>query len=153
MNENWLIWVNENRETVNTTKAIDELTDYKLMCFDGKCRCEFTCTSRARGDLRVDFFDRDWNHLPFSRHYPNADTIPAAPRHLQEMIEVAECLSEGIPFVRVDFYESSNRLYFGEMTFYPGSGFEEFEPVEWDVKLGDWIDFSQAYVYRRGVER
>lgn len=116
-----------------------DLTDYKFMCFDGEPRCAFTCIGRAKGDLRVDFFDADWRHMPFARHYPNADVLPAAPRHLREMQRLARTLSEGIPFVRVDFYEQAERIILGEMTLYPGSGFEEFDQEEWDERLGDWI--------------
>lgn len=122
-----------------------DLVDYKFLCFSGEARCLFTCSSRAKGDLRVDFFDRGWNHLPFTRHYPNADVVPKRPDSYEEMLTAAERLSSDIPFVRVDFYESGGRPYFGEMTFYPGSGFEEFEPKEWDERLGSWIDLSGAY--------
>ena len=55
------------------------------------------------------------------------------------MIRLAETLAEGIPFVRIDFYEVDEKPYFGEITFFPGSGFEEFTPEEWDDKLGKWI--------------
>lgn len=123
----------------------DGLTDYKIMCFDGKAICSFACTGRAEGDLRVDFFDRDWGHLPFTRHYKNAEVLLPKPRHYEEMLCLAEALSAGIPFVRVDFYESGNRVLFGEMTFYPGSGFEEFNPPMWDERLGGLIDLSRAY--------
>ena len=58
------------------------------------------------------------------------------------MIKLAEQLSENIPFVRVDFYEIDGKVYFGELTFYPGSGLEEFEPDYWDEKLGNLIDLS-----------
>ena len=55
------------------------------------------------------------------------------------MLELAKILSENIPFVRVDFYECNGKIYFGELTFYPGSGYEEFNPFEWDLKIGNWI--------------
>ena len=116
-----------------------EIVDYKFMCFNGSPRCVFTCTGRSTGDLRVDFFDLSWNHLPFERHYKNAQTIPDAPSALREMIDLSAALSKGIPFVRVDFYEIEGRPYFGEMTLYPGSGFEEFTPREWDYELGGWL--------------
>lgn len=123
-----------------------DLTDYKFMCFDGCVKCVFTCTGRVENDLRVDFFDPEWNHLPLTRHYPNADIPPAAPACLKEMIVLSETLSESIPFVRVDFYEIAGELYFGEMTFYPGSGFEEFDPREWDERLGSWLDLPSEEV-------
>ncbi len=60
------------------------------------------------------------------------------------MKEMARKLGEGLPFVRVDFYESNGGLYFGEMTLYPKCGFELFEPEEWDEKFGSWIDLSNV---------
>ena len=137
-----LLWVHED---VAAARRAEGLTDYKFMCFGGEVRCVFTCTGRAEGDLRVDFFDTEWNHLPFTRHYPNADVVPRRPLHLLEMAGLAEELSADIPFVRVDFYEQSDRVLFGEMTFYPGSGFEEFEPEEWDLRIGNMLSLEGAY--------
>lgn len=135
-----LVFAEEYLESDGTVGSAP--TDYKIMCFGGKARCAFTCTGRAEGDLRVDFFDTGWNHLPFTRHYPNADVPPEAPGSLAEMVRLAEELSVGIPFVRVDFYEVAGKPVFGEMTFYPGSGFEEFDPPSADLELGSWIDLS-----------
>ncbi|NLL02116.1 MAG: glycosyl transferase, partial [Mollicutes bacterium] len=53
--------------------------------------------------------------------------------------KISELLSKDIIFVRVDFYETNGRLYFGELTFFPGSGFEEFTPKHYDYLLGSWI--------------
>ena len=58
------------------------------------------------------------------------------------MIEFAEKLAKNMPFVRIDFYETGGRLYFGEITFFPGGGYEEFSPEKWDYKLGKMIDLS-----------
>ena len=55
------------------------------------------------------------------------------------MVEISEKLSVGIKFVRVDLYYIQERIYVGELTFYPGSGLEEFTPVEWDYRLGEMI--------------
>lgn len=131
-------------EYLDPDEGRGDLTDYKVMCFGGKVRCEFTCTDRAEGDLHVDFFDTDWNHLPFTRHYPNADLPPEAPARLKEMVADAERLSSGIPFVRADFYEVAGQYYFGEMTFFPGGGMEEFDPESWDTELGSWIDLPES---------
>lgn len=59
------------------------------------------------------------------------------------MVKLTEMLAEGIPFVRVDFYEVNGKIYFGELTFYPGSGMEEFSPEEWDYTLGSWIQLPK----------
>lgn len=120
-----------------------DLNDYKLMCFNGKVRCSFVCSERrSNKGLAVDFFDNEWNHLQFRRHYRNLGKEIKCPTCFNEMKILAEKLSENIPFVRVDFYEINNKVYFGELTFYPGNGFEEFIPKIWDEKLGDLISLD-----------
>lgn len=116
------------------------IPDYKFMCFDGKVQCSFVGSERnTPGGLKVTFFDRDWQKLPFTRHYPSSNVEIPRPKKYEKMIEVAEKLSYRIKFVRVDFYEIDGKIYFGEMTFYPGCGYEEFTPEEWDYKLGELI--------------
>lgn len=118
--------------------------DYKMLCFNGKVNCSFTCTERfSECGLKVTFFDRDWNRMPFDRHYPSSQKIIEKPKQYEQMIILAEKLAEGIPFVRIDFYETDKRLYFGEMTFYPGSGFEEFIPETADFMLGEWLGIPE----------
>lgn len=117
-----------------------ELIDYKFMCFNGEVKCSFTCSERFSEDgLKVTFFDKDWNVMPFERHYPASKNPPKKPINYDKMIQFSEQLSKGILFVRVDFYEINGQLFFGELTFYPGGGFEEFTPEEWDYKLGDFL--------------
>ena len=117
-----------------------ELIDYKFMCFNGVVKCSFTCSERfTESGLKVTFFDKDWNVMPFERHYPASKNPPKKPINYDKMIQFSEKLSKGISFVRVDFYEINGQLFFGELTFYPGSGFEEFTPEEWDYKLGDFL--------------
>lgn len=118
----------------------DDLTDYKFMCFNGKVHYIFTCTERFNNDgLKVTFFDTNWNVMPFERHYPKSKKLIKQPSNLRKMIELSEKLSKDIPFVRIDFYEVNNKIKFGEITFYPGNGMEEFTPEIWDKKLGDLI--------------
>ncbi len=70
------------------------------------------------------------------------------PIHFEEMLQLAKKLADDIPFVRTDFYEINGKVYFGEMTFFPASGFSGFEPEEWDKKLGEWIKLPEN---NRGV--
>lgn len=119
----------------------DYLMDYKLMCFNGKVKCSFVVTDRfLKEGIKVTFFDQNWNRLPFERHYPSSHEEISRPACYSKMVELAEKLSKDITFVRVDFYQINGSIYFGELTFSPGGGFEEFRPVEWDRKLGDWLD-------------
>lgn len=121
-----------------------EINDYKLMCYNGKVKNSFVCSGRntAKG-LHVDFFDLNWELLPFERVYPKSEDFIERPSQYEKMIELAEILSKNIPFVRVDFYEVKGKIYFGELTFYPGSGMESFSPDEWDKKLGDLIELPK----------
>ena len=120
--------------------AYEELDDYKLMCFNGKVKATFVCSDRFSEDgLKVTFYDTDWNRLPFERHYPSSKIEIEKPKTYDKMVVFAEKLADKIPFVRVDFYEIGGKTYFGELTFFPGGGYEEFTPKEWDKILGDWI--------------
>ena len=125
-------------------KSNNTLTDYKFMCFHGEVKSIFTCTERFSKDgLKVSFFDLDWNMQSFERHYPKSKKKIPPPINLKQMINLSEKLSKGIPFIRVDLYEINKRIYFGEFTFYPGSGMEEFIPDYWDYTFGKWIDLKK----------
>ena len=122
----------------------DDLIDYKFMCFNGKPEIIFTCTERFSGNgLKVTFFDPKWHQLPFERYYPKSKEKINKPKNLKKMLELAKILSKDIPFVRVDFYEINNKIYFSELTFYPGSGYETFTPEDWDYKLGDMLELPK----------
>lgn len=130
-------------------ESSSDLKDYKFMCFNGKVKCCFVCSNRSdKGGLKVDFYDLNWNKMPFTRHYSNSIYNMSKPKCYDEMIRLSNKLSKGIPFVRVDFYEVNKKVYFGELTFFPGSGFEEFTPESYDYLLGSWIKLpNQKYAY------
>ena len=80
-----------------------------------------------------------WNELGIRQNYPNSKVKLEKPELFEEMKEIVKKLSVGIPFVRVDLYNASGRIYFSEFTFYSDCGFEKFYPDEWDYTLGEWI--------------
>lgn len=118
-----------------------ELRDYKFFCFNGEPKIMFVATERQLEgeEVKFDFFDMDYNHLNIINGHPNAKTIPEKPVYFDEMKMLARVLSEGIPHVRIDFYEANGHVYFGEFTFAHFGGFVPFEPEEWDYRLGEWI--------------
>ena len=117
-----------------------ELRDYKFFCFDGEPKLMFVATGRSSAqETCFDFFDMDYVHIDLRNGHPNAQTPPEKPSGFEEMKRLAARLSEGWPFLRVDFYEVSGRVYVGELTFYHWSGFVPFDPPRWDLKLGNWI--------------
>jgi len=117
------------------------LTDYKVHCFDGEPKLILVCKDRfSQTGLTEDFFTTQWEHLDMRRPmHPNSLNEIVKPAELAEMLELAKKLSEGIPFLRVDFYIIEHRIYFSELTFFPASGFEEFVPEEWDTVLGSYL--------------
>lgn len=117
-----------------------ELVDYKFMCFNGVHKCSFTCTKRySTKGLHVTFYDTDWKLMEFERHYPRETSSIDIPRNYEKMVNIAQEIAKDMLFVRVDFYENIDQLYVGEITLYPGSGFEEFRPEEWDYTMGEWL--------------
>ena len=83
----------------------------------------------------------NWEHLPIRQVYPNNTKRPNKPACWPEMVEYAEYLSEGIPFLRVDFYVDKDGYFFiGELTFTPSSGLLPLTPVEWDYTFGEQLD-------------
>ena len=128
-------------------KETNELRDYKFFAFDGKVRAMFIAKDRQTPgeETKFDFFDENFVHLPFINGHPNADVPPSKPKNFELMKELAEKLSQGIPEVRVDFYEVNGKVYFGEMTLFHWSGFVPFEPSEWDKTFGDWITLPQKH--------
>ena len=121
-----------------------ELYDWKVWCFKGRAHyVEFM--SRKDGRLRFIYLDREWNPAPFG--YSNVhDTpleAPPKPGNLDELLGLAETLAAGFEFVRVDFYRLDDGTYlFGEMTFSPAGGNGQFDPPEWNAKIGELFDYT-----------
>lgn len=124
----------------------DDLRDYKLFCFNGVPRMTLVCSERFTKDgLKEDFYDEVWNHLQVQRpEHDNAVLPIERPKQYKLMKELAAKLSEKMSFARIDFYEINERIYFGEITFFPASGFESFKPEEWDLKLGEWVELPKG---------
>lgn len=119
----------------------NELNDYKLFCFNGEPRFTLVCTDRfSESGLKEDFFDLDWRHMPMKRYgHDNSPVGLPKPSNYDLMCKLARRLAKNIPFIRCDFYEIDGKVYLGEMTFFPASGFEGVEPSEWDQKVGEWL--------------
>lgn len=123
-----------------------ELKDYKFFCFDGEPKAMFIASDRSNPneETKFDFFDMDFNHLPFTNGHPNATREIKKPEGFEEMKQIASRLSEGIPHVRVDLYNINGHIYFGELTFSHWSGLTPFSPEEWDYKFGSWIKLPHS---------
>lgn len=125
-------------------KNITSLTDYKIYCFNGQPVYCQVIKDRGSGGT-IDFFDKEWNHMEFSglNKKPHSEEKITKPKKYEEMLKLAEKLSQNFPFVRVDFYYVKGNIYFGELTFFPKSGFGSFEPPEWNKKMGDLLELPE----------
>lgn len=118
------------------------LSDYKLFCFNGRAETIFVVRGGHTDESQVKrrMYDRNWKLLPVGFHGKAPETeADERPAQLEEMLTLAEKLSKGIPFVRVDFYIINEQIYFGEMTFFHMSGCETFIPESFDKTLGDML--------------
>ena len=121
------------------------LNDYKLQCFNGKFDNIMVCEGRfsVRG-VRYYYFDRDWTYIPYCP-YDDLDysILPSLkPQCFEEMIRIAEVLSLGFPQLRVDLYEIDGCVYFGELTLFSQSGFDNDITPEADIILGSKLDLT-----------
>ena len=122
-------------------KSGEPLSDYKIFCFNGKPTFVYVTFGRGRDEhLSMNYYDLQWNLLPVKHFiYDNfyGDFIP--PVNFDEMLLIAEKMSEGIPFLRVDLYNVDGHIYVGELTFFPDAGYGKFNPLSFDKELGDLL--------------
>lgn len=116
-----------------------ELKDYKVFTFNGEPKLIEIDYNRFKGHLR-NLYDVEWNRLDVTIQFPTDKNKKFdKPVVLEQLLDMSRQLSKGIPHVRTDFYIVNDRIYFGEMTFYHGSGFEKILPESFDVEMGSWI--------------
>jgi hypothetical protein len=115
------------------------LLDYKFFCFNGKVKYIQVDIDRDTNHTR-NFYNLDWQLANFSILYPNSSRTINRPQNLNTMINlvslIAEDLSDRLRFVRIDFYDHNNEVYFGEITFHPEGGCGPISPINYDIELG-----------------
>lgn len=125
----------------------EDLIDYKFYCFDGQVKLVGIYSGRnSKAGTVVDYFEKKFNWVDINWGYDHAEIRPKKPEKFTEMVRLAEILSKDIPHLRVDFYYTNNKIYFGELTFFDGSGFDKIEPIGWDYKLGSWIKLPDKII-------
>ena len=124
----------------------DTFTDYKFFCFNGKVDSVMVCLDRYTGETKYYFFNKNWQLCRYNKRGKEAPadfTLPK-PGRIDEMFEMAGTLSEGLPFARVDLYNSEGQIYFGEITFFPDSGFDSNLVKETDEYFGSLINLKEV---------
>lgn len=144
--QDFVLWVHAGGVGSSVVRR-DEIIDYKFYCFDGEPKLLYVSQGlENHATAQISFLNLDWTFAPFHRSdYAPFEFLPQQPVCYEEMLSLARELSHGIPFVRVDFFESAGTARFSEMTFSPCGGCMPFDPSEWDQTLGSLIDLSEAY--------
>ena len=124
----------------------NSLTDYKVHNFNGVPKFILVCKDRfSESGLTEDFFSPEWEHLSVKRPGVSQSLKPISePDELKEILDISAKLSQNIPFLRADFYIVDHKIYFSELTFFPASGFDAFEPDEWDFTFGSWLQLPNS---------
>ncbi len=135
--------------------TVKELRDYKFYCFDGEVDCVMACFDRGTGDTKYYFFDRNWQLLRYNQRgkaAPEGFTIEK-PENLEEMFTVAQKLCVGMVFSRIDLYSVDGKTYFGEITFFPNSGFDCKKLPEMDRRWGEKMDLSKIKTQVQSISK
>lgn len=114
------------------------IVDYKFMCFHGEIDNVMVCSDRMRGNVHFDHFNEKWEHLKYqyADEGKPADYTIEKPEEMDSMFRIAKHLAKNFDFIRVDLYCENGSIYFGELTFYPASGFDtDYTPLT-DLYLG-----------------
>jgi hypothetical protein len=117
--------------------------DYKFNCFNGQVNFITAHADRFAGH-KSSLFDPEWNPIDCRCNETDNVELVKKPPMLEEMKELARTLARDFLFVRVDLYNIGTDIFFGELTFCPGSGWAPFEPMEWDRKFGDRLILQQT---------
>ena len=140
-------------EKVFENKENRPLIDYRFLCFDGVVKLIFVDIETAAKDgshspyAKRNIYDKKFNYLDIKVSRDSFDkSMIIKPKNFDEMIKCAEKLASPFPFCRVDLYNIDGKIYFGEITFYPGGANQIVEPEEWEVKLGQWIDLDNKKI-------
>lgn len=114
------------------------LLDYKFYCFNGQPRFLQLEVGRYTDHTTRNFYDMDWNLMPFGKELPHSPDIHVdRPVVFEEMKKIATDLCKPFSYVRVDLYQVQGKVFFGELTFFPASGAPDFVPAQYDKVVGD----------------
>lgn len=114
-----------------------DLKDYKIFCFNGNPEYVEVDFNRSIKH-KLNPYTLDWEPIHFCDKSENDwDADIKKPEKLEEMIKLAKILSKDSTLLRVDMYYINGKIYVGELTFSPGSGYIAFNPMKYDKILGE----------------
>lgn len=121
----------------------DYIIDYKFFCFNGEAKYVWVKTFHD-GKFRNCYYDLKWNKVEDDLNESNfLDVEMGKPENFDEMIEISNKLSKDLIFVRVDLYSIKNKIYFGELTFFPWGGKQRLTVERFNKEFGDLIQLPK----------
>lgn len=126
---------------VNDKNPQGGIEDFKILCFQGEPKYIIVDKDRYINHRR-NIYTTEWKRLDVTTDHEQFDSEYPYPKNFAEMMDVAKKLSKDFPFVRVDLYNINGKIYFGELTFYPWSGYVKFSPDSFDEEIGRNFDIS-----------
>lgn len=114
------------------------IEDFKILCFNGEPKYIIVDKDRYI-DHKRNFYTPQWERKSVTTDHEQFEDVYPKPKNFDKMMEVARDLSRDFPFVRVDLYNIEGKIYFGELTFYPWTGYVQFTPDEFDFELGSYF--------------
>lgn len=139
-------------ENILKVKNHNDVPDFKFFCFNGKPYYCQLIDNRSTNET-IDFYDMNWVHQDFVGLNPlcrNSGKIEPQPQNFEKLRTIAEKLAGDYPFVRVDLYNTDDNIFFGELTFYPASGFGHFSPDDWDERIGELMNIDESTLHKWG---
>lgn len=130
-------------EELISSDSDSDLTDYKFFCFNGEVKMLYVVHDRRLGNsAKLGIYSQDFKKLDVYRNdeLPSEINMPK-PDNYERMIEISHLLSRRFPHVRIDLYNVNGKIYFGEFTFYDGSGYMSFNPDKYDSVLGSYFKY------------
>ena len=124
-------------------EGLSGVNDFKFFCYNGKVEYIVFDGDRYVKHKR-NFYDKDWNYIDVGTDCDKLGDKIKKPKKLEDMENVAEKLSKEFPYVRVDLYCINNKIYFGEMTFYPWTGYIQYDPDSFDYQLGEKFELKRG---------
>lgn len=129
--------------------------DYKIYCFNGVPDVILVCKDRfSKNTHRASyyFFDQEWQFQPLNKGDENIKNVDInKPKNLDEMIDIAKELSKDFVFARIDLYNIDGKIYFGEITLSPNSGFDPDIKYETDLIFGQKLEIPYWKLINKNI--
>lgn len=123
---------------INKNNSEAGIEDFKILCYNGIPKYVIVDKDRYL-DHKRNFYTTSWERVNVTTDHEQFEEDYPKPENLDKMLQIAQILSEDFPFVRVDLYNVDGKIYFGELTFYPWTGYVQFTPDEFDFELGSYF--------------